>query len=414
MRPFKTLHPFAVLFAIACADTPEPVPTLPAPVMIESPAGPGSGEPFLSAASDGVWLSWLEAVDSAFALRVSRLEGESWSPPRTVGHSSSFFVNWADFPSVIELPDGRIAAHWLARSGPGRYAYDVVIAMSADGGATWGSPVSPHADGTQTEHGFATLFPAPDGGMGAVWLDGRATVAPTHENDGHTAGGAMTLRHATFSQAGMAGPDVLVDDRVCDCCQTDIAVTSDGPVLVYRDRSEDEVRDISVSRLIGGEWTAPSPVHEDGWVIPGCPVNGPSAAARGRDLAVAWFTAAQDTARVRVAFSSDAGETFAAPVRIDDGDPVGRADVLMLETGQALVTWLERTDGGAEVRVRLVAPDGETGPSRTVASSSAERASGFPRMARAGDRIVFAWTEPGKAALVRVAEMRLPSLSRSR
>jgi hypothetical protein len=224
----------------------------------------------------------------------------------------------------------------------------------------------------------------------------------------------MTLRHATFSQAGMAGPDVLVDDRVCDCCQTDIAVTSDGPVLVYRDRSEDEVRDISVSRLIGGEWTAPSPVHEDGWVIPGCPVNGPSAAARGRDLAVAWFTAAQDTARVRVAFSSDAGETFAAPVRIDDGDPVGRADVLMLESGQALVTWLERTDGGAEVRVRLVAPDGETGPSRTVASSSAERASGFPRMARAGDRIVFAWTEPGKAALVRVAEMRLPSLSRSR
>ncbi|MGH7502409.1 MAG: sialidase family protein [Longimicrobiales bacterium] len=408
MRSFSMVVQ-AMVIVTACARPAErEILPLPAPEMIDSPAGPGSGEPFLSPAADGVWLSWLEAVDSAYEFRVSLRSGDAWSPPRTVARSASFFVNWADFPSILELPDGRIAAHWLGRSGAGRYAYDVVVALSRDDGATWSDEVRPHADGTQTEHGFATLFVMPDGEMGAVWLDGRETAGNAHDGSEHSMNSAMTLRYTTFSAAGVPAADELVDGRTCDCCQTDVAVTADGPVLVYRDRSDTEVRDIAVTRHVNGSWTEPVPVHEDGWVIPGCPVNGPSAAARERELVVAWFTAAQDTARVRVAFSSDAGATFGAPLRIDDGDPVGRADVLMLDDGQALVSWLERTDDGAEVRVRLVAPDGAMGSSTTVAASSAERASGFPRMALAGDRIVFAWTEPEPDARVRVAEMPLP------
>jgi hypothetical protein len=355
-----------------------------------------------------VWLSWLEARDSVYEFRVAHLEGETWTEPRTVARSASFFVNWADFPSIIEMSDGRLAAHWLARSGEGRYAYDVVVAMSSDRGATWSEPVSPHSDGTETEHGFATLFPVHDGLLGAVWLDGRETVAMSHDGgDGH-GGGAMTLRYGALDTNGRVVHDILVDSRTCDCCQTDVALTSDGPVVVYRDRTEDEVRDISVSRLIDGTWTEPAPVHRDGWVIPGCPVNGPSAAAQGRNLAVAWFTAAQDTPRVRVAFSSDGGATFGSPYRIDDGDPVGRADALMLDDGTLLVTWLERTAAGAEVRARLIGAEGPLGASTTVAASSAERASGFPRVAVDGNRLIFAWTEAGESPTVRTARIELP------
>ena len=404
---------WVTLLVTACAEAPATEnAVLSTPLELQTPAGVNSGEPFLSSSRDGVWLSWLEAVDSVYELRVAHLREGTWSAPATITRSPSFFVNWADFPSIIEMPDGRIAAHWLARSGPGRYAYDVVISMSADGGKTWSEAVRPHADGTQTEHGFATLFPAADGSLGAVWLDGRETAAAEHDApDGH-GGGAMTLRYGTIAVDGTISADILVDGRTCDCCQTDVAITAHGPVLVYRDRSEGEVRDISVSRHVNGEWTEPAPVHEDGWVIPGCPVNGPSAAANGSDVAVAWFTAAQDTARVRVAFSADAGVTFGAPHRIDDGDPVGRADALMLEDGTAVVAWLERTGSGAEVRARLVGPQGPLGPSTTVAASSAERASGFPRMARTGDRLVFAWTEPGDAPQVRIAEVRLPERGR--
>jgi hypothetical protein len=62
---------------------------------------------------------------------------------------------------------------------------------------------------------------------------------------------------------------------------------------------------------------------------------------------------------------------------------------------------------GAEVRVRRVARDGNSSPAIVVAASSAARTSGFPRMVRSGSEIVFAWTQPGDTARVRLATARL-------
>jgi hypothetical protein len=377
--------------------------SLAAPVALASPAAVNSGEPFVHAASDGtVLISWLEAVDSAHALRFARLTGTQWSEPRTIVSSSTFFVNWADFPSIVELADGRLAAHWLGRSGPGTYAYDVWIAFSDDDGVTWSEPVRPHDDGTQTEHGFVSLFETA-GAPAAVWLDGRNYA----DHDGTPATNEMTLRFTSFDADGNPVNGSRIDARVCDCCQTAVAIAASGPVLVYRDRSADEIRDISISRLVGGAWTDPVTVHDDQWQINACPVNGPGIDADGNSVAVAWFTAAQDTARVRVAFSEDSGATFDDAVRIDLGNPVGRVDVIMLDGSRALVTWLERTGGSAEVLARTVSTDGTLGDPISIGGSSAERASGFPRMARAGSRIVFAWTVPGTESAIRVSAIRL-------
>jgi hypothetical protein len=201
---------------------------------------------------------------------------------------------------------------------------------------------------------------------------------------------------------------------ICDCCQTDAAPTSRGVVVVYRDRSEGEVRDVYTTSLIDGEWTVGRPVHDDGWVIPACPVNGPAVDARGDDVVVAWFTAAEDSERVQVAFSSDGGATFGAPVRVDGGTPGGRVDVTLLPDGSAVVLWIERagmseTAGPAEIRVRRVAPDGELSPPALLAASSSARTSGFPRMVPDGQgRLVFAWTDvSGTSPVVRIA--RVPS-----
>ena len=117
----------------------------------------------------------------------------------------------------------------------------------------------------------------------------------------------MTVRSATFDASGKQTSETLVDDRVCECCPTAIAVTDDGPIAAFRDRSVDEVRDIYVSRLEHGRWSAPSRVHEDGWKIPMCPVNGPALSARGRNVAIAWFTVEGEEGRAFAAFSSDAG-----------------------------------------------------------------------------------------------------------
>lgn len=385
---------------------------------IPSPAMPGSAEANLAVGPSGrVYLSWIDVLpDSSHALRFSVLGGSSWSTPRTIASGRGWFVNWADFPSLLALDDRTLAAHWLVKRGRGWEDYDVHIARSRDGGATWGAPVIPHRDGTESEHGFVSMWAGSRGTVGVVWLDGRkyAAAAAARARGDSTLVRQMTLRAATIGADGALSGDVELDGRACDCCQTAAAVTADGPMVVYRDRSEHETRDIYVVRLVNGSWTAPQPVAEDGWEINACPVNGPAVAAAGRRAAVAWFTAARQTKRVRLAFSTDAGATFGSPIEVDDGRPVGRVGIVMLDDGAAIVSWLEEVGRGAEVRVRRIEADGSRGPSMTVASSSAARPSGFPRMARAGDRVVFAWRDPegGGVAQVHTATARLPGPSR--
>ena len=43
----------------------------------------------------------------------------------------------------------------------------------------------------------------------------------------------------------------------------------------------------------------------------------------------------------------------------------------------------------------------------TIASNSAARASGFPKMAVTGANVLFAWTVPGRPSMVRVARAPL-------
>lgn len=375
--------------------------------VLPAPAAPGSGEPNLSVGPDGrVYLSWIEpAPDSAHALRFSVLEANGWSAPRTIARGQGWFVNWADFPSLTPLANGRMAAHWLQKGGAGKYAYDVRVALSSDGGATWTPGVVPHRDGTASEHGFVSMWPAGDS-VGMVWLDGRKYGA---SEDEHDARNEMTLQYTTVAHDGTTAPEREVDGRVCDCCQTGATMTSSGPLVVYRDRSPGEIRDIYYTRLVNGAWTEGRPVHADGWKIDACPVNGPQAAADGDRVAVAWYTAARDTQKVQIAFSTDGGATFGAPVRVDGGNPEGRVDVLMLDGGGALVSWMERAAGkGAEVRMRRVGADGKLGAPRVVASSSATRSSGFPRMVRAGGEVVMAWTAAGEPSTVNAARMPLP------
>ena len=375
---------------------------------LKSPAASGSGEPNLYTATDGrVFLTWTETTESkGHRLRFSILEKENWSEPRTIAEGSNWLVNWADFPSLIVLKDGALIAHWLVKGGPDGHAYDINVSRSSDGGRTWTTPVVPHRDGTRTEHGFVSMLPWTTGRAAAVWLDGR-NFKPASK-DGHaSSGNEMTLRFAAIDANGRLSEETLLDPRVCDCCQTSAALTADGAIVVYRDRSDKEIRDISFVRFHKGQWTQPRSLSIDAWEIHGCPVNGPSVAADGRRVVVGWFTAAGDKPGVKAVFSTDAGATFGKPIRVDEGSPVGRVDVLLLPDGSALVNWLERTAKGGEVKVRRVRPDGSREQAITVAEPGVARASGFPQMTRAGNEIIFAWTDPAAPSQVRTAVIRI-------
>jgi len=376
---------------------------------LPSPAALRSGEPFLTTDSAGaVHMTWIERTgDSTHAVRYARLDGDAWSTPATIVDRRDLFVNWADYPAVIVTPSGRLLAHWLQRSGTGRYAYDVRVAQSTDRGATWSEGQVLHTDRSAGEHGFVALWLAPGDSVRAAWLDGR-NMASGH--DAH-ATGAMSVQSVAVAPTGALGTEQPVDLRSCECCQVAATVTPSGPVVAYRDRTEDEIRDIAVVRQVGGQWSQPAIVHADGWKIAACPVNGPALASRGDTVAIAWFTGAQDTARVHVAFSVDGGRTFSAPMRVDGGTPAGRVGITFDAAGDAIVSWLERVPPeAAEVRVRRVARSGEMGTPLTVSRTSAARASGFPRIVRSGNSLVAAWTVPGDSARVMLGRLPIAGL----
>jgi len=352
---------------------------------VTSPAGANSAEPAMIAERGRAILSWLELDGTHRSLKFAERNASGWTEARTAASGDDFMVNSSDMPSIRRLADDSLVAAWLRTDGPDPEAYTLQLSWSKDDGRTWSGPIKPHHDRVQTQHGFASLFQVPSAGLGVVWLDGRAINPDAPEGAGN-----MALRAATFDAIGNQLKEVVVDARVCECCPTAAARTADGIIVAYRNRAAGEIRDIYVTRFVSGRWTQPVAVHHDGWMIHGCPVNGPAIAAQDRDVAVAWFTAKGGTGRTFVAFSRDGGRTFAPPVRVDDAGSLGRVGVEMLRDGSAAITWVESNEQRSSFLARRVDRTGRRGPAVRIGESSGTR---IPRVARNADELLFAWTE---------------------
>jgi hypothetical protein len=318
-------------------------------------------------ADDGV-ISFMD--DEAKAFRFVTFRDGKFSEPRTIASDPNMLINRADFPSIWVDGDDMVAT-WSTTKEHGAVVH---VARSTDGGATWSPPRTPHPD-VVSQFGFVSLA-----GEDFVYLDGRKLEGGMEGN------GDMELR---------AGDGTLLDPRVCDCCQTAMAMTSQGPIVAYRDRSADEVRDISIVRRTADGWTPPKTLHADNWKIMGCPVNGPQIDADGNRVAVAWFTAANDQPRVYIAFSEDSGETFGAPILVPSRDAAGRVDVVLSDDRAAVLTWVAQTGGKASLYVRRVYPDGTIGSEERALGE----ASGFPRAARWGENVAIVRSRPDGAFL---------------
>jgi len=391
-------YTIAIIVSAVLALAASPVPTV---SEIKSPAPPGSGQPNLTVAADGrVFLSWIEPdTPQGYVLRFSVRGAQGWSAPKTIARGANWFVSDADVPSLAVLSDGTLAADWFVASvGPRSEAYDVNLVLSKDGGTTWSKPLMPHRDGKKRQHGFVSMVPTPDAKLAAIWLDGRNM--PSEEE------GDMALMYTTIAANGTLGPETQIDNRACECCKTSMTATADGLVAVYRDRSDKEIRDISIVRYTNGRWSQPQALTNDGWEIDGCPINGPAVSANGRNVAVAWFTAPDDKSQVYVLMSADSGKTFGKKIRIDDGNPIGRVDVVSRSSGAAVVSWVERTSQGAQVRVREVAANGTAAAPMNVSGTAGLGSGVFPRMVRSGDDIVVAWTDASKPAQIRTVVVR--------
>lgn len=392
---FSTSTIFLICLCVISCHSPNATSSINEANISINPTDAGSRFPYLHTAYDGnLYMSWIQRVDTLSQLYFSQYQNGKWADPIKVAEAVDWFVNWADFPAIHRFGPKGLATHYLQKSGSDTYAYDVKLRISGNEGTTWSAAIRPHDDGTQTEHGFVSMFQTQEEKLGMVWLDGRKYGnQPQNGHAHHGQRGEMTLRYASFDENGTKSDESLLDDRVCDCCQTDAAMTSKGPIVVYRDRSDEEIRDIYYVRKIGDTWTEPQALSHDMWEINGCPVNGPAIAAEGDWVAATWFSQVQGTPMVQLSFSTDAGAHFMKPVRINEGNPLGRVDAVLLPNQSAVVSWIEQKEGSSEICLRIVAPNGTLGDVYTVASISAERASGFPRMALHDDYIWVVWTD---------------------
>lgn len=362
---------------------------------LDSPAGPSSAQANFAATADGSpVMSWLQPVGESQVLEYAVFAAGAWSEPREIARGDNWFINWADFPSVVPIDSDTWIAHWLVLEPEQAYAYDVAYAMSSDGGRSWSDPRILNEDETNAQHGFVTFFPW-DAGIGAIWLDDRVVGAMTIDELLETKDVVgMTLRYARLTTTGEVTERGLIDELVCDCCQTDAAVVPDGPLIVYRDRSAEELRDIVVRRHDGRAWSPPVAPGSDNWIIDGCPVNGPAVDADGRDVAVAWFTAPDNQARVRFAWSHDGGQHFEAALTLDETGSFGHVDVEIVDADAAIVSWWRRADaGGMDLVARKIFKSSGLGDIRVIAHSDSVAPIDVPQMGHVDGDLVFAWTE---------------------
>ncbi|HBP86662.1 MAG TPA: exo-alpha-sialidase [Nitrospiraceae bacterium] len=289
---------------------------------VENPAGVGARLPrFTSLPGGGIIMSWVEPRVEGHVLKFAVHHQNRWIRQDEVAHEPDWFINWADFPSIVAIDRTFWVAHWLVNQPGGRpYDYDIALSISTDGGLTWGTPQSPHHDRSPAEHGFVSIFPL-GGDAGIIWLDGREYHQQPAGTGAATTPGNFQLRSTRLHLDGRLDVEHVIDHNTCTCCGTSVVVTPAGPVAGWRSRTDKEIRDNRVAQFQNGQWSAPIPLGAEEWEIAGCPVNGPILAARGIQLAAVWFTGEGDRPRVRAAFSLDGGQHFGEPAEIDEIEP---------------------------------------------------------------------------------------------
>lgn len=356
---------------------------------IENPTGVNSSLPRLYTDNIGtVFMSWIEKENDTTKLFYSAYVNDSWSDKILINESNEWFVNWADFPSILGYDKKPMATHWLQKVPGNAYSYNVEVSTYDK---EFSEPFVIHKDGTNTEHGFVSMTATSDTTFYATWLDGRNTAGGGHTEHSNLST-AMTIRGAELTIKGEFLSEEELDNSVCDCCNTAVAKTKRGLIVAYRNRTENEVRDIYIKKKKDGEWLASKPIHEDNWEIAACPVNGPAIAVNNNTVSVAWFTGAGGVGKVKLAFSSDAGDSFSTPIVLDSVSTLGRVDIVAKNEHSSWISWISRTKDSAQLNVQLRSVNGEIIEQHVVSAINPSRNSGFPQITAYKDSLLIAWT----------------------
>ena len=379
---FRSVYILFFLLTISCSKKEFKVEE------IQFSFGKNNAQPNLVSHSDHLTLSWISSEEDKDAiLFYSQYKDNKWSEPISIASGSDWFVNWADFPANA-INEDLILTSYLKKSASGTYTYDILLNLETLSGKKIKDNFLLNTDGIKAEHGFVSMIPSNNKGFFITWLDGRNTV--TNTNEAHHK--AMTIRFAEITSIGEIINETELDATTCDCCQTSIALSNEGPIVVYRNRSEDEIRDIYITKYRNGIWEHPIPVNNDGWKINGCPVNGPKVIVNKTTTAVAWFTAADDNPKVNLSFSVSDKDEFNLPIQLNDLDAIGRVDVAFINSKEVLVSYMEFDDNDTYLKVKKVSVEGEVSKAFIISKIDSGRDTGVPQLEVMDNIVYLVWT----------------------
>ena len=359
--------------------------------IVKTPTNKNSLAPNLCSFGNHFALSWIERnTDGEARLQMATWNGSEFDEIRLIAKSKGMFANWADIPSLVEAPSGDLYAHWLNRIGNETYAYGIQIERSIDHGKSWQSLGWLHNDTSATEHGFVSLIPE-DRHVRAFWLDGRQMKKPT---------GKMMLRTAILD-GNKIKSEHMVDDDVCTCCPTAAIQLPSGSAVVYRDRLPQEIRDISLVHLKNDGWSKPSRIQKDNWVMPGCPVNGPSIATNGNIIAVSRFTVIKNKAKIILKLFKDGQVKSGKEIILDENVPVGRC-VTVCSKDSVYNIWIGVDKNQSVLRMAEVSLFGKIKRKMTLVPIDEDRSSGMPRAIFINNYLWVSWTDSNQVRLGRL------------
>ncbi len=364
---------------------------------------PTGGQPSVTHEPErGFIVTWQRSRDDTTSLHWLALDLQGHPTGEgLIAEGKNWFVNWADTPSLIVLDNGDWVAFWLERNDPELpEGYDIRLVRSTDRGKSWSKPLAPHRDGTKTQHGFVSMIADGDDRVLISWLDGRraaSTEKAAAEHDAHDHEGApMTLRSAVVDRTGALSDELEIDERTCSCCQTDMSRWGRQRLIAYRDRSEDEIRDISVALKSSDGWGLPKRIHDDHWRIEGCPVNGPAITSNGSQTLVFWPTLVNEQMALRYILAESPEQLTSKPAMHElrlPTMPSGRVDAVPWRDGFSLI-WVSRARDRPAVEYAYVDPSGKLEFGKPIAEPALRgRATGFPRAASDGKSMIVVWPE---------------------
>jgi len=440
-----------VVAAAACGEAgAPPAPTVNAGVPAVLGAFAQTADPALAVDPEtgDLLMSWLGEIDGEWNLYFARSpDGGATFGPFTVVNDvpGEPYPHAEGAPRLVAAP-GVVALFWNDRSvveGRTFAASNLRFARSTDGGSTW-TPAITLQDPLEFEglppRGNSFFGAAWAGGttLAVAWIDGReadrrrvargiAAGLPeaeaarqvetfTNTDDPHDTDAVLYAAISHDLGATWEPTNTATYPNVCNCCRVTMVVDGNGDLVAgWRRHGEGGVRDLVVGRLLDAEGRAAVdravPIHEDGWVISGCPHSGPGLAVDASGtLHATWYTGATGRMGVYYARRPRGAADFGDPVAIVTGDaiPVANPAVAALADGGALIAHNVDAEGRRVIALTGISAGGQVSFQHTVASSDNGT---HPQMSLLPDgRVFVAWTESRDGLeRIRTATVSMPT-----